>query len=121
MLPYQADKHGSSPAAAGNLPIDKGSKIAAMSKMGEDQFFNVQVLTSKTNGGVRLSYLGNGSWSSIDAVKNMENVLPLSPIAATQAGRVYAFEEGPQIVEWVRVDGEVPTFDRVGVVNTTKA
>ncbi|KAF2135184.1 uncharacterized protein K452DRAFT_303730 [Aplosporella prunicola CBS 121167] len=102
-----------------DLPLDSGCNIAASSKLDDNLLLNVQVLSSKSSGGVRMAFLNGTAWNSVGSVQGMENVLPLSPISATQTGKVFAFEEGPAIVEWARVDGSPPSFDRVGVINTT--
>lgn len=72
-----------------------------------------------------MAYLDGGPdnpWNSTISVAGMENVIPLSPIAATRAGRVYALEQrenGVQIAEFNRtsVTG-LPVFERLGIVDT---
>lgn len=78
-----------------------------------------QVLITGKDSGVGMAYFNGTAWYHVDSVAGMENVLPLSPIAATQAGHVFALESGPQIVEWNLVEGATPTFERVGIVNGT--
>lgn len=84
-----------------------------------DGSLNIQVLITRSKGGVTLAYW-NGSksvWNVVELVKGMEEVLPLSPIAVTQSGHVYALESRPQIVEWRLVTGnQPPTFERVGII-----
>lgn len=101
--------------------MDTGAQLAAMSQYREDDF-NVQVFMTQADGGVKMAYMNGDRWQWTNSVDGMEDVLPLSPIAANQLGRVYAFENGTsgrQIVEWQRINGDMPTFERVGVVNTT--
>lgn len=103
------------------IPVDTGAQLAAMSQYREDDF-NVQVFMTQADGGVKMAYMNGDRWQWTNSVDGMEDVLPLSPIAANQLGRVYAFENGTsgrQIVEWQRITGDMPTFERVGVVNTT--
>lgn len=86
--------------------------------------YNLQILITKTDGGVKMAYMNGDAWSSLNSVSGMEDVVPLSPIAANQLGRVYALESsdnGTQLVEWSRVTGTIPKFERVGVVDTTGA
>lgn len=79
--------------------MDSGAQLAAMSQLPDGSW--------------------NGSksvWNFVELVEGMEEVLPLSPIAVTQSGHVYALESGPQIVEWKLVTGnQPPTFERVGI------
>ncbi|EOD48717.1 putative fungal fucose-specific lectin protein [Neofusicoccum parvum UCRNP2] len=78
-----------------------------------------QVLITGKDSGVGMAYFNGTAWYHVDSVAGMEDVLPLSPIAATQTGHVFALEGGPQIVEWNLVEGAIPTFERVGIVNGT--
>ncbi|KAL1630336.1 hypothetical protein SLS56_005008 [Neofusicoccum ribis] len=103
------------------LPVDLGAQLAAMSQYRLDDF-NLQIMITKTDGGVKMAYM-NGDWNKQDPVEGMDSVLPLSPIAANQLGRVYALESsdnGTQLVEWIRITGTDPSFKRVGVIDTTK-
>lgn len=102
--------------------MDSGAKLAATSQYRLDDF-NVQILMTKAGGGVKMAYMYGSAWATDNSIDGMDDVLPLSPIAANQLGRVYAFENGtdgnPQLVEWQRVTGQKPTFERLGVINTT--
>ncbi|GME66009.1 uncharacterized protein K452DRAFT_313087 [Neofusicoccum parvum] len=103
------------------LPVDPGAQLAAMSQYRQDDF-NLQIMMTKTNGGVKMAYM-NGKWNKQDSVEGMDSVLPLSPIAANQLGHVYALESsdnGTQLVEWIRITGTDPSFKRVSVIDTTK-
>ncbi|KAF4537025.1 putative fungal fucose-specific lectin protein [Lasiodiplodia theobromae] len=104
------------------VSVDTGAKMAATSQYRLDDF-NVQILMTKAAGGVKMAYMYGDAWATDNSIDGMEDVLPLSPIAANQLGRVYAFENGtdgnPQLVEWQRVTGQKPTFERLGVINTT--
>ncbi|GME41699.1 Fungal fucose-specific lectin [Neofusicoccum parvum] len=106
------------------IPVDSGAQLAATSQYRLDDF-NVQILMTKIAGGVKMAYMNGASWSWTNSVDGMEDVMPLSPIAANQLGRVYAWENGtdtdnePQLVEWLRITGATPKFQRIGVVNTT--
>ncbi|KAF2136521.1 uncharacterized protein K452DRAFT_313087 [Aplosporella prunicola CBS 121167] len=98
--------------------VDNGAQLAAITQpTGAD--FKKQVLITKADGGVKMAYMDGSDWCYQDNVDGMEKVLPLSPIAANQLGRVYALEDGPQVVEWTMINGSVPTFKRVGAVDTT--
>ncbi|KAL1619072.1 hypothetical protein SLS54_006924 [Diplodia seriata] len=108
-----------------DLVVDTGSRIAAMARRLDDLRY-VQVLATKRDGGVMMAYLDGGPdkpWAATEAVEGMENVIPLSPIAANQVGHVYALEEVDgrrEIVEWkMASETGTPTFDRVGVVSPT--
>lgn len=123
LLATLSKKKKSSPLANPRLVngkpfVDSGAQLAAMSQL-PDGSLNIQVLITRSKGGVTLAYW-NGSksvWNVVELVKGMEEVLPLSPIAVTQSGHVYAVESGPQIVEWRLVTGnQPPTFERVGVI-----
>ncbi|KAL1647053.1 hypothetical protein SLS58_002823 [Diplodia intermedia] len=107
-----------------NMTLDAGSQLAALSHIDADGLLYVQVLATRAGGGAAVAYLDGAperGWASNASVAGMEKVLPLSPIASTQMGRVYALEAGegggaPELVEWVRSsEGGVPTFERVGV------
>ncbi|KAL1632538.1 hypothetical protein SLS56_003617 [Neofusicoccum ribis] len=110
---YQAGTGG-----RGDVPVDPGAKLAAMSQIRGDSL-DKQVLMTGKDSGVRMAYFNGTAWYHVDSVAGMEDVLPLSPIAATQTGHVFALESGPQIVEWNLVEGAIPTFERVGIVNGT--
>ncbi|KAL1642918.1 hypothetical protein SLS58_005160 [Diplodia intermedia] len=104
-----------------DLVVDTGGRIAAMARRLDDLRY-VQVLATKRDGGVMMAYLDGGPdrpWAATETVQGMENVIPLSPIAANQVGHVYALEEldgRPEIVEWkMTSETGTPTFDRVGV------
>ncbi|KAF2135314.1 uncharacterized protein K452DRAFT_363237 [Aplosporella prunicola CBS 121167] len=101
-----------------NITIDRGSQLAALSRL-DDGLLKIQVLASKSDGGVKMAFLNGTLWNELDSVNGMESVLPLSPIAATQAGYVYTLGEGHQVVEWVRNNSSPPTFLRLGTINTT--
>ncbi|EOD43869.1 putative fungal fucose-specific lectin protein [Neofusicoccum parvum UCRNP2] len=108
-----------------NLTIDAGSQIAAMSYLLDDLRY-VQVLVTHEDGGVMMAYLDGGPdkhWAETTSVSGMEDVIPLSPIAANQAGRVYALENvngTPEIVEWKRNSTTgTPSFERLGPVTPT--
>lgn len=108
-----------------NLTIDAGSQIAAMSYLLDDLRY-VQVLVTHEDGGVMMAYLDGGPdkhWAETTSVSGMEDIIPLSPIAANQAGRVYALENvngTPEIVEWKRNSTTgTPTFERLGPVTPT--
>ncbi|GME28785.1 uncharacterized protein K452DRAFT_313087 [Neofusicoccum parvum] len=106
---------------AQELPVDPGAQLAAMSQYRQDDY-NLQIMMTKTNGGVKMAYM-NGDWNKQDSVEGMDSVLPLSPIAANQLGHVYALESsdnGTQLVEWIRMTGTDPSFQRVGAIDTTK-
>ncbi|KAL0253462.1 hypothetical protein SLS55_010441 [Diplodia seriata] len=114
--------------SAPNMTLDPGSQMAALSYIDAHGLLYVQVLATRAGGGAAVAYLDGapeGGWASNASVAGMEGVLPLSPIAASQMGRVYALEAGegggaPVLVEWVRTaEVGVPTFERVGVVDTT--
>ncbi|KKY13738.1 putative fungal fucose-specific lectin [Diplodia seriata] len=107
-----------------DLVVDTGNRIAAMAPRRLDDLRYVQVLATKRDGGVMMAYLDGGPdkpWAATEAVEGMENVVPLSPIAANQVGHVYALEEVDgrrEIVEWkMASETGTPTFDRVGVVS----
>ncbi|KAL0253215.1 hypothetical protein SLS55_010187 [Diplodia seriata] len=102
------------------VTVDEGGQIAAMSQYRLDDY-NLQILITKADGGVKMAYMNGDSWGENNAVEGMEDVVALSPIAANQLGRVYAFEDagnGTQLVEWTRVTGTIPRFERVGVVES---
>lgn len=107
-----------------DFPMPTGCQLAAMSYVHDDLRY-VQVFVTQQNGGVAMAYLDGGPdnpWNSTISVTGMENVIPLSPIAATRAGRVYALEQrenGVQIAEFNRtsVTG-LPVFERLGIVDT---
>ncbi|KAH7065074.1 hypothetical protein B0J12DRAFT_24556 [Macrophomina phaseolina] len=106
-----------------SVPVDAGAQLAAMTQYRDDDY-NIQVLMTKSGGGVKMAYMNGDRWAWTNSVEGMESVMALSPIAANQLGRVYAFENstaGPQIVEWQRITGDMPTFQRVGSVNTTRS
>ncbi|KAF4310704.1 hypothetical protein GTA08_BOTSDO13731 [Botryosphaeria dothidea] len=91
------------------MEIDRGAPIAATSYVYGGKRY-VQVLVTRTDGGVRMAYLDGGTnstadWTYTDEVSGMEDVVPLSPIAATQTGRTSTTG--------------MPVWERVGVVNTT--
>lgn len=111
------------------MEIDRGAPIAATSYVYGGKRY-VQVLVTRTDGGVRMAYLDGGTnstadWTYTDEVSGMEDVVPLSPIAATQTGYVFAFEESggggsKEIVRFRRTSTTgMPVWERVGVVNTT--
>ncbi|OJD38022.1 fungal fucose-specific lectin protein [Diplodia corticola] len=110
-----------------NMTLDAGSQMTAMSYIDDDGLLYVQVLVTRAGGGVMVAYLDgapeSNGWASNESVAGMESVLPFSPIAASQMGRVYALEQGddgPELAEWIRTSKiGIPTFKRVGVVNTT--
>ncbi|EKG18140.1 hypothetical protein MPH_04672, partial [Macrophomina phaseolina MS6] len=111
------------PADGSSVPVDAGAQLAAMTQYRDDDY-NIQVLMTKSGGGVKMAYMNGDRWAWTNSVEGMESVMALSPIAANQLGRVYAFENstaGPQIVEWQRITGDMPTFQRVGSVNTTRS
>ncbi|KKY25651.1 putative fungal fucose-specific lectin [Diplodia seriata] len=112
--------------------IDDGGQLAAMNLHTTAQgsnttdVLNSWVFITQSTGGVKLVYGGGfvpgDAWNSIDSIKNMEDVVPLSPVAATQAGKVYALEEKDdgtrRIVEWRRESGDDITFERLKEVET---
>lgn len=109
------------------MEIDPGAPIAATSYVYGGKRY-VQVLVTRTAGGVRMAYLDGGTnstadWAYTDEVSGMEDVVPLSPIAATQTGYVFAFEESggsEGVVRFRRTSTTgMPVWERVGVVNTT--
>lgn len=107
------------------MNIDSGAHIAAMTYT-QNNLRYVQVLVTRETGGVQMAYLDGGpdrEWSWMDTIDGMENVIPLSPISATQIGRVYALEEGEdghQIVEFRRTSTTgTPTFEHLGPLKLT--
>lgn len=85
----------------------------------------IQVLITRSTGGVHIAYWASDTsrWLS-GSVTEMDGVLPVSPIASTQSGRVYAFEDGPKIVEWKMMEQtqpstQPPTFERLGPIGGT--
>ncbi|KKY13776.1 hypothetical protein UCDDS831_g08721 [Diplodia seriata] len=110
----------SGPGLRDNKFVDSGAQLAAMSRV-TDGLIYTEVLVTRSDGGVAMAYYDQNQqhWLTTERVEGMENVLPLSPIAATQAGHVYALENGSQIVEWKLVAGKhPPEFERVAVVDT---
>ncbi|KAL0253271.1 hypothetical protein SLS55_010243 [Diplodia seriata] len=112
--------------------IDDGGQLAAMNLHTTAQgsnttdVLNSWVFITQSTGGVKLVYGGGfvpgDAWNSINSIKNMEDVVPLSPVAATQAGKVYALEDKDdgtrRIVEWRRESGDDITFERSQEVET---
>lgn len=102
--------------------LEDKSALAAMTQIMGGKI-TTQVLNTVSSGGVELTYYDDrlAMWKPFGSISSMESVRHFSPIAATQAGRVYAFvddKDGPALTEWVRKEGSLTEFEKVGVADT---
>ncbi|KAK8169820.1 hypothetical protein IWX90DRAFT_501845 [Phyllosticta citrichinensis] len=112
-------------SSAASAALSPAAGIAAFARDVADEL-EIAVLTTKSGaaGGVAVTWWdgAKATWGRVARVAGMEGVNANSPMAANQAGSVYAFADGgngTQVVEW-RFAGGAGTGDAAGAARWEK-